>query len=259
MDISVAIVNYNTDDLVERCVESIVDRCGEVREIIIVDNSPRQTHLEALADRHKVVRLIDNRFNRFFSGGFNQALAEAQGKYTLILNSDTWFEEDGISPLWEFMEANDDYGAVEGTIIAEPSGEVTRTGSRELTLIREIVRAKLWLQRIFTGIWREYSYADWDRQSDREVEVICDAYVLVRTGLVLSLGGYNEALKLYYTEEYLSDRIRQAGKKLYHKADARIHHEWSSSTNKAGKGWIEAIYKTDRRLYFAQKSKPPGS
>lgn len=251
--LSVCIVSFNTAALTSQCVRSVLDHtAGLEYEIIVIDNASTDGSFELLSrefgDR---INLMRSPTNRYFTGGFNEALFRARGQYALILNSDTRLCDNSLKVMSDFFDTHPDVGGIEGTIIDDETGMVTPTSSRELTPFRERVRSIRVLRRLLKPVYDEYRYAGWDRTTSREVEVICDAFMMVRTDLVRKIGGYPEALKMYFTEEYLSDRIRGEGYRLFHLAEARVHHAWSSSTRKVRPKLINAVYSADRMIYMA--------
>jgi N-acetylglucosaminyl-diphospho-decaprenol L-rhamnosyltransferase len=255
MILSICIVNYNTADLTTTCIRSILEFTRDIDyEIIVVDNASSDNSASIITKEFGGrITLLKNPTNRFFTGGFNDAFFRCRGKYTLVLNSDTRLVDNSLKVMTDFMESHPDTGAVEGTIIDEVTGAVTPTSSKELTIYRERIRSIKVLKRLLKPLYNEYSYSGWDRLSDREVEVVCDAFMMVRTDLLRKVGGYNEALKLYFTEEYLSDIIRMQGYRLWHLGGAKVFHIWNSSTKKVRKKFINAVYVADRIVYFALK------
>jgi GT2 family glycosyltransferase len=90
MDLTVAVVSYNTKDLVLDCLESLCGTAGsERREVILVDNDSRDGTVAAVRLRYPQVLIIANSENHGFAKAVNQALAVGRGRYLLMLNSDT--------------------------------------------------------------------------------------------------------------------------------------------------------------------------
>ena len=255
MDVSICIVNYNTVDLTTKCIKSIFENTKDISfEVIVVENGSSDGSAKVFKKEFgdKII-LIENPVNRFFTGGFNDAIFKAKGKYALILNSDAYLVDNSIQMMYDFLEANLDVGAVEGCIIDEESREVTKTSTMKLSEKLNKIRSSRSRKFLNKKSYNAYAMPDWDRKSDREVEVICDAFMMVDTQLFKDIGAYNEVLKLYYTEEYISDKIREVGKKLWHLGTPKVNHAWNSSTNKVNSGFIKAIYHTDEILYFELK------
>jgi len=255
MDVSICIINYNTCELTKRCIQSVLDFTSDLEfEIIVVDNGSQDQSVDVLTDQFSDrILLLKKSINRFFSGGFNDAVFMASGKYSLILNSDTYMVDNSIKLMFEFMESHLDVGAVEGCIIDEQTNEITPTSTMELTPRMNRIRGSRLRRFLNKTTFERYSMPEWDRKSDREVAVICDAFMMVNTALFRDIGGYNEALKLFFTEEYICDQIRSAGRKLVHLGSPKVYHAWSSSTKKLRTGVIRSIYKSDEMMYFALK------
>jgi len=92
MDVSIVIVNFNTDKLVSDCIASIKRNTKKITyETIVIDNSIN---------------------NRGFAKANNLGIKKAKGKYILLLNSDTIVGKNSIDKLFEFAKNNLDAGAV---------------------------------------------------------------------------------------------------------------------------------------------------
>ena len=61
MDVSVIIVNYNTCNLVKKCVASIFEKTKNVSfEVIVVDNNSKDGSVEAIIDKPPFRMLYPN-------------------------------------------------------------------------------------------------------------------------------------------------------------------------------------------------------
>jgi GT2 family glycosyltransferase len=117
MLLSICIVSFNTKKLTLETLESVVADClrspllAEQSEIIVVDNhssdkSPAAI-LDFAIDSPIPLSLIRNRDNRGFAVANNQALKKAQGKYLLLLNSDTYVQAWALERMVTTFEQND--------------------------------------------------------------------------------------------------------------------------------------------------------
>lgn len=113
VDVSIIVVHYNTPGLTEACVRSILQHTrGCSFEVLVVDNASSigdMAHLEALDAR---VRVLRQQHNLGFAGGNNAGWAKAQGRYVLLLNSDTELVEDAISFALQRLEADSTVGVL---------------------------------------------------------------------------------------------------------------------------------------------------
>ena len=100
-DITFTIPCYNSQDYMERCINSLLV-AGEKAEIIIVDDgSTDQTG--AIADRYaqqypKVIRVVHQE-NGGHGAGVNAGLALASGKYFKVVDSDDWLDQRELKKL----------------------------------------------------------------------------------------------------------------------------------------------------------------
>jgi len=112
--ISVIILNYNGEDYIEECLDSVLDQTYEPLEIIVVDNASNDSSLEILKEKYSSkIKLIESNTNLGFAGGNNLALDYTKGEFIALLNNDAvadrrWIEEfmsavnrcDGTFGMW---------------------------------------------------------------------------------------------------------------------------------------------------------------
>ena len=97
--VSIIILNYNADQLLLDCVESIMKTNYDNFEIIVVDNaSVDGSHIKC-KEKFKKIRLIENEKNLGYCGGNNVGIQDAKGDFIVILNPDTTVEPDWLSEL----------------------------------------------------------------------------------------------------------------------------------------------------------------
>ena len=83
-DLTVVIVNWNTVDLLDECLQSVVDHGpSELRtEVVVVDNASRDGSVEHLRQHWPSVRVIENDENVGFCRANNQAIRVDHGART---------------------------------------------------------------------------------------------------------------------------------------------------------------------------------
>ena len=89
-DLSIIIINYNTRELAADCLESVYKTIEGIScEIFVVDNASSDGSADFISSKYPGVILIRNSQNLGFAAANNQALRVMQGRYALLLNSDT--------------------------------------------------------------------------------------------------------------------------------------------------------------------------
>jgi GT2 family glycosyltransferase len=105
MDLSVIIVNWNTEGLLRDCLRSVYETIeGLAFEVIVVDNASGDGSVAMLKVEFPQVRRIENYENRGFAAANNQAFRAMAGRYALLLNSDAVLTEGAVRELFVFME-----------------------------------------------------------------------------------------------------------------------------------------------------------
>lgn len=95
MDVSIIIVNYNTEKLILECLDSIYGETYDIEyEIIVVDNnSPR---LPTVLKEDKRIKYIHSEINLGFGNANNLGAKFAEGKFLFCLNPDTRLVNNAI-------------------------------------------------------------------------------------------------------------------------------------------------------------------
>lgn len=104
--ISVLMLTYNREALVDRAIESILAQTYRDFEFIIVDNGSTDRSgavAEEYAARDSRIRVI-HRARGNIGAGRNTALDAARGEYLTFLDDDDWAEPDFLAFLLELLE-----------------------------------------------------------------------------------------------------------------------------------------------------------
>lgn len=245
MQLSIVIVSYNTRDEILKAVESIIETSHDLEyEIIVVDNGSSDGSVDAIRGRYPSVQLIDVGKNLWFTGGNNRGIRAAQGAYVLSLNPDTIVHPGALQTMMAYLDTHPTSGAVTTRMIFS-DGKTQMSCSRlagyidlllDYTLLGPLVAR--WREKRRRDMW----YADWDRESDRVVEVAPDSNLMIRQSVLAKIGLYDEQLKLYFTEDDLCRRIAAAGYEVQYVAGATVVHDEHASVNK--------VQKLATRVYF---------
>lgn len=144
MKISAIIINYNTPEMTERCIRTLIKTVDDlIMEIILIDNAS-QKKLSAQVIENLGVKYIANEKNLGFAGAVNVGLSQAQGEYVLLLNSDIIVSSKSIDTLIQYLENNQKVG-IAGPKFIHPDGYIQPSAGFFPTVWREILR--------FTSLW----------------------------------------------------------------------------------------------------------
>ncbi len=104
--ISIIIVNWNGKKWLKKCISSLESQTYKNFEIIFVDNASTDGSVAYVEKNFPKVKIIQNNVNLGFAGGNNVAINMAQGKYILLINNDTWVNNNFIELLINFYISN---------------------------------------------------------------------------------------------------------------------------------------------------------
>lgn len=232
-DLSIVIVNYNTCVQLRECLESILRERGDLHiETLVVDNGSKDGSAEMVRSFAPDVTLIDPGHNTWFTGGNNLGVQQATGEFVYILNPDTIIQPNSLQTMLAYLRQHDHLGAI--TCRMEfPTGGLQRTCSRVPAYV-DLILGYTFLGVLFAG-WRQRRrnrmwYADWQRDSNKAVEVIPGSNIMGPRELLAEMGPFDEALKLYFPEDDLCRRLLDHGKAIHFVGDALLlHHEHAST------------------------------
>ena len=198
MDVSVIIVNWNTCDVLRDCLASVYANTKNIAfEVIVVDNASSDGSVDMIRSEFPHVKLIANSGNRGFAGANNQAIAVANGRYVLLLNSDTLILDNAIFKTVAFADTHPE-AAVVGCKVLNPDRTLQRTCFMYPSILNMFLSAtylyKLFPRSKFFGRER---MSWWDRNDTREVDVVTGCFMLVRRGAIEQVGLMDERFFVY--------------------------------------------------------------
>ena len=249
MDLSIIIVNWNTSDLLARCLSSLEQEAfGDVApqcEVFVVDNASTDGSRQRVRDEFLWVSLIENEKNLGFAQANNLALAQAQGEFVLLLNSDTRLLPGALQALLAFMAAHPPAGAC-GARLLNADGSLQPSCQPMLTPEREFWRLSF-LDMLLPRA--TYRMASWPVDQPRQVEIIKGACLLLRRAALDQIGRLDEAYFMYTEEVDLCYRLAQAGWELWWVPQAQVIHYGGASSRQAAEAMYLQLYRSKVQFY----------
>ncbi len=230
IDLSIIIVSWNTRALLDACLRSIQVSDGDPRlEVVVVDNGSTDGSAQLVRATYPHVRVIENSENRGFAAANNQAMRVAHGRYVLLLNSDTEILGNVLEQSVKYMDMHPDVGAM-GCRVLNPDGTLQRTCFMFPSLLN-LILLTLGVENLrWPRAFGRRQMLNWNRDTERDVEVVTGCYLLVRREVVEHVGMLDEAFFFYGEETDWCVSIRDAGWKVrFAPVGEIIHHGGSSA------------------------------
>ncbi|WP_428515097.1 glycosyltransferase family 2 protein [Roseovarius sp.] len=230
--LSIIIVNWNTREMLRNCLSSIyVHSDGLALDVIVIDNASTDGSPELVAADFPQVRLIRNAENRGFAAANNQGFEIAKGEQVLLLNSDTIIHGNVLERSVDWLSAHPKVAAM-GCRVLNTDGSVQKTCSRYPSLLNQILLTSGLSRLPWPRFLGRYQMADWNRDVEREVEVISGCYLLVRRAVIDQIGPLDESFFFFGEETDWCKRMREAGWLLVFAPIGEITHHGGGSVKK---------------------------
>lgn len=244
-DISIIIVNWNTKDLLLKCIESVYKTIKAFSfEIIVVDNSSKDGSVETVRERFPDLIIVENRNNMGFAKANNQALNIIKGRYAVLLNTDTVLTEGAVDVMIDFMEKNRTIGICGGQLM-NADGSRQNSIANAPSLMTELLNKSI-LRRLLP---RRYPGKEQTFEKPIEVESVVGACMIVRKDAIDDTGVLDESFFFFLEETDWCMRMKKKGWKVFHHPHAKIFHLQGQTAGKVNfRARIE--YWISRYLYF---------
>ena len=113
--IAVVILNYNGIHWLKKFLQDVVIKSPEA-QVYVADNASTDDSVTYLKNSFPDVKLIENKNNTGYSGGYNFALQNICADYYILLNSDVEVSDNWIMPIINQMEKDQNIAACQPKI-----------------------------------------------------------------------------------------------------------------------------------------------
>ncbi len=231
MNLSIIILNYNTSNITKKCINSIPNFKFKY-EIILIDNKSSD-NIEQLEHSHKNLIFIKNKENMMFAKGNNLGFSKSNGKYIMLLGSDTEIIGRSIEVMLNFLEKHNNYDIVCPQLINKDG--TIQPSCRKLPTLWNLITDKI-------GISPEYKLKNWNHNNSQEVEQPQATCIIIRREILERYGLFDERFPLYFNDVDFFKKMKKNGIRTYFLSEAKVLHLYGYSTKKIGvkRKWILA-------------------
>jgi len=238
LQLDIILVSYNTAEYTKRAIESVYAETHDTTfKVIMVDNDSNDNSVELIASEFPEVEIIQTGANLGFAGGVNVGAKASDSEYVLLLNPDTVILDKAIDKLMDYAKGTPQAG-IWGGVTLNDDLSLNPNNARARITFKTLLFSALGLSKIFNSscFFNHDNYGCWDRNSEREVDVITGCFFLTPRKLWEELEGLDETFFMYAEEADYCIRAIQKGYQPRVTPNARIiHHGGVSETNISGK------------------------
>ncbi|HKI66586.1 MAG TPA: glycosyltransferase family 2 protein [Solirubrobacterales bacterium] len=246
-DISAITVTHNGREMALRTLRSAIGAGGSASvEWLVVDAGSSDGTPEAIEREFDQVRVL-RRDNHGFAASNNVALAQARGRYVLLLNPDVEMHSMTLGELVAAMDARPQLGLA-SVVQRDSDGRLQPSIRRFPSPLRSLGEA------LFAAHWpavrtlQELETRPGPYEREHEVDWLVGAFLIARREAVRDVGPLDERFFLYSEEIDWCYRFWQAGWPVVHLPEMAVTHHCGGRSH----GDLMAQLSHSRRL-FAEK------
>jgi len=248
--LSLVIVNWNTRELLLRCLQSLREESRRLAlRVIVVDNASTDGSPAAVASDFPEVILRANSGNRGFAAATNQGLQSAgDADYWGLLNPDTEVRPGALEALVRFLDLHPDIQAAAPQLLnsdlsLQPSGRRFPT----LGLVGlEGLLPNAWKTG---GWWMRQRFGRRDFSQAQAVDEVSGACFVARRSAFESVGGLDEQFFLYFEEIDWFLRLARSGGRVWYVPQAQVVHHWGAASAQAQARGMLHNYRSARQFW----------
>jgi N-acetylglucosaminyl-diphospho-decaprenol L-rhamnosyltransferase len=228
-DAAVVVTTHNALPWIEQCLESVAGT-----DTVVVDNASTDGTAAFVRERFPAVRVAEQG-NLGLAAGWARGLEEAgvgtegQPRWVLVLNADAWLVGNALARMVAIGDDRPDVAVVaprllnqDGTLQRSVRGFPTRWRlATEYFYLRKLGRR--------TELLNAFYGAGFDHESEREVECVMGACMLVRSAAIEAVGPPDPDFFLFSEEVDWLYRFARAGWTTLFTPEARCVHVGGAS------------------------------
>lgn len=217
-DCSVVVVSWNTRELLEACLASVVAKAPGA-EIAVVDNGSSDGSADLVRAKFPQAVLVANPSNRGFARAVNQGIEASKRPVVVLLNPDATLTDGALDGLLQVLESDANIG-IAGAQLLDEDGERQHSFDNFPSLATECFNKWL-LRSLFPG-----RFPDKHRQFDTvtDVDSVIGACLVVRRATIERVGALDERFFVFLEETDWCLRMKRAGLRVVHVPSSRVVH-----------------------------------
>ncbi|MDQ7024248.1 MAG: glycosyltransferase family 2 protein [Anaerolineae bacterium] len=251
-DLGIIIVNWNTCDYLERCLQTVFASEGDFSyQVVVVDNASSDGSPNMVGEKFPQVRLIVLDENLGYPKGNNIGLRELgyrgagdvdadAPRFALLLNPDTEVPPDALYRMVQFMDSRPDIG-VAGPKLLLKDGSLDKACRRGFPTPMVSIYHFSGLAKLFPNNERfgRYNMTFADPDEELEIDSVVGAYMQIRKEAIEKVGLLDEIFFMYAEDIDWCYRIKEAGWKVWYYAPVTVHHIKRAASRQSAKAQFE--------------------
>jgi len=222
--ISFIIVNFNTSDLLIKCIGNLLG-IHKNMEIIVVDNGSTDGSADRIEKKYgKKITLIRTK-NKGISAGNNLGIKKSSGDYLIYVGTDAFPRQDALKKLIKYMDESSDVGIVTPKLVLR-DGTTDLHAHRGFPTPWNSMAHFLSLNKMFpkSKLFNQYYMEYEDLNTAHEIDLCISHFMVMKKEVINKIGKWDENFWVYGEDVDICYRTKEAGYKIMYLGNVEVLH-----------------------------------
>ncbi len=250
IDVSIVIVNWNTQDLLVDCIKSLKKETRLCKiEIIVVDNASSDESVKKVKKLFPEVIIIENKNNLGFAKANNMGINKCKGKYVILSNTDIVALDNVVDRMFLYMEKNEGIGAMLPMCVNKEK-EIDLCCKRFPSLRLQVNEA-LYFDKLISKVkfFQGRALPKSFYNSTCDVDSVPCCFIMASRTAIDDVGLLDERFFIYSEDIDWCKRFHQKGWRVIYFSDAKIIHYGGSSSKIAQAKFLIEKHKSELQYW----------
>lgn len=243
-NVAVVIINWNSGQFLERCLDALYEQTHRPNAVVIVDNASTDDSLKPVEEKYDEVEIVRLQTNIGFAAANNRAIEMlSSSEWVALLNPDAFAAPTWLAEMLRVAQENPEY-AFFGCRLLMADNQDILDGTGDVYHVAGLA-------------WRRDhgKLARTMPRGDGEIFAPCAAAAIYKREVLVAVHGFDERFFCYFEDIDLGFRLRLAGYRCFYVSSAVVYHQGSGTT---GIRSDFSVYHGHRNLVWTYVKNMPG-
>lgn len=226
MKTAIVILNWNGKNWLEKFLPNVILN-SQNAEIYVIDNASTDDSVDFLLHHFPEVRIVLNRENKGFAGGYNEGLKNITADIYCLLNSDVEVTENWLDPILNLFGKDPNIAGIQPKVLDYNRRNLFEFAGAGGGLIDNLGYPYC-RGRVFETIEEDKG------QYNDETEIFwaSGCCLFIRSADFWAQNGFDERFFAHQEEIDLCWRLKNSGKKIFYTGKSTVYHVGGGTLNK---------------------------
>jgi GT2 family glycosyltransferase len=258
--IAIVIVNWNSGQLLEKCVQSLLNNAPG-SQIVVVDNASSDLSLRFAEEIPNDLLILRNPRNIGYAAANNLGWRASAGDRILFLNPDTECFPESVNFLEQTLAADSGVWAAAGQLVGPSGAPQTRYSACAFPSVRSVAAEMLFIDEIWpSNPWSGRNDCS-PGATEMDVDQPAAACLMLSRDALEAIDGFDEDFcPAWFEDVDLCRRIRNEGGRIRYQPKARFLHRGGYSLGTLPrKDFLEFFHRNQIRYFRKHHGPRPAS